>query len=244
MARAERLMALLDLLRGRSATTVGELARELAVSQRTVLRDLATLRERGMAIAGDAGPGGGVRLERERRTAVVAFSISEVVGIWLAARASRGTSQMPWSQGATAALGKLLASLPNAKSHDIDTLCRRVIVGPPASPTIRGNAGPPPPELLRAFENAFCRGRGLSFGYVDRSGAPTLRTVEPHGLLVQPPVWYILSRDVETGEPRTFRMDRISRPRIVETIAFQPNAEVVRVQVPAGSEWQPLSRVV
>ena len=237
-------MALVDLLRGRSATTVGELARELGVSDRTVLRDLATLRERGMPIAGDAGRGGGVRLERERGPAPVHFSIAEVVGIWLAARLSREASQMPWSEAATAALAKVLASLPMAKGHDIRTLCRRVIVGPPASSTIRGGAGAPPPELLRIFEEAFARGRGLTFQYVDRSGNATSRTVEPHGLLVQPPVWYILSRDVETGAPRTFRMDRISRPHIVPAIAFEPDTDVVRVQVPAGSQWRPLVTAV
>ena len=137
-------------------------------------------------------------------------------------------------------LAKLLASLPLAKARDLRTLSRRVIVGPDASFTIRGGAGAPPPELLRIFEDAFSRGHGLAFQYVDRSGAETRRTIEPHGLLVQPPVWYILSRDVEKGEPRTFRMDRISHPRIVPTIVFQPDVDVLRAQVPQGREWRPL----
>ncbi|MGH9198364.1 MAG: helix-turn-helix domain-containing protein [Acidimicrobiia bacterium] len=41
-------MELADRLRNRAETTVGELALELGVSSRTVLRDLATLRERGL----------------------------------------------------------------------------------------------------------------------------------------------------------------------------------------------------
>jgi predicted DNA-binding transcriptional regulator YafY len=240
MVRAERLMELADLLRGRDATTVNELARELAVSARTVLRDLATLRDRGMPIAGEAGPGGGVRLQRDRGSAAVHFSISEIMGIWLAARLSREGSHLPWGEAATSALAKLLGSLPLAKARDLRTLCRRVIVGPDASATIRGGAGAPPPELLRIFEDAFSRGHGLTFQYMDRAGAETRRTIEPHGLLVQPPVWYILSRDVKNGEPRTFRMDRISHPRLVQTIAFRPDAEVVRAQVPQGGEWRPL----
>jgi predicted DNA-binding transcriptional regulator YafY len=59
-------MELADLLRGRDTTTVAELAAELDVSRPTLLRDLASLRERGLPIAGDAGPGGGVRLEGDR----------------------------------------------------------------------------------------------------------------------------------------------------------------------------------
>src|SRR5688500_7979926 len=50
MPRAQRLMGLADSLRGREVTTVSELAEELGVSRRTVLRDLATLRESGMPI--------------------------------------------------------------------------------------------------------------------------------------------------------------------------------------------------
>ena len=233
-------MDLADLLRGRDAITVEELARELSVSSRTILRDLATLRDRGMSIAGEAGPGGGVRLDRNRGSAAVHFSIAEIVGIWLAARLSREASNLPWGGAATSALAKLLASLPLAKARDLRTLCRRVIVGPDASSTIRGGAGAPPPELLRIFEDAFSRGYGLAFQYVDRAGAETRRTIEPHGLLVQRPVWYILSRDVEKGEPRTFRMDRISHPRIVQTIAFQADVDVVRAQVPDGGVWRPL----
>ena len=52
------MLKLADLLRGRDATTVADLASELGVSRRTLLRDLAALRERGMPITGEAGPGG------------------------------------------------------------------------------------------------------------------------------------------------------------------------------------------
>ena len=240
MRKAERLVALANLLRGRDATTVDALARDLLVSPRTVLRDLATLREGGMSIAGEAGPGGGIRLERDRGSATVHFSVSEVVGVWLAARLAREASNLPWGEAATSALAKLLASLPLARARDLRTLCRRVIIGPAASAAIEGGAGCAPPELLRAFEDAFSSRRGLAFQYVDRAGARTRRTIEPHGLLVKPPVWYILSRDVEKGEPRAFRMDRISLPRIVPAITFEPDLAVVRAQIPPGRDWRPL----
>lgn len=233
-------MDLADVLRGRDATTVAELARDLRVSPRTVLRDLAALRDRGMPIGGQAGPGGGVRLERSHGVATVQLSLSEIVGIWLAARLSRETSTLPWGEAASSALVKLLASLPPAKARDLRMLCRRVVIGPPASYTIRTGAGVSPPELLRIFDEAFSRRRGLSFQYLDRDGEESRRTIEPHGLLVQTPIWYILSRDVEKSEPRTFRMDRISQPRIVQAVTFQPDVDVIRVQVPQRSEWRTL----
>jgi predicted DNA-binding transcriptional regulator YafY len=208
-------MELADLLRGREATTAAELAEELGVSRRTLLRDLAALRQRGLPIRGEAGPGGGVRLDRDRGLAAVHLSLPEIVAIWLGAPLSRATSGLPWGEAAGSAMVKLLSSLPASKARALRALCRRVIVGQPASATIRAGAAAAPPELLRLFEEAFSNGLGLGFHYTDREGRITQRRVEPHGLLLEPPVWYVLPRDIEKREPRTFRMDRIVRPRIL-----------------------------
>lgn len=241
MPRAERLMELVDLLRGRGTTTVEELALELGVSRRTVLRYLATLRERGMPISGESGHGGGVRLERDRGLAAVHLSLSEIVALWLGARLSQATSDLPWGAAGTSALTKLLASLPPEKARALKALCRRVIVGQPASANIRAGAGSTPEELLPLFEQAFSNGVGLGFHYVDREGKRTIRRVEPHGWLVEPPVWYVLARDVDKGEPRTFRMDRISRPRLLPELVFRPDLQVLKAQLPDLERWRPLT---
>ena len=239
MPRAERLLELADFLRRRGSTTIDEIARELAISARTAFRDVATLRARGLPILGDSGPGGGVRLDPAYR-APVHFTIAEIVGIWLTARLARETSDLPWSNAATNALSKLLTNLPAGKAGDLRQICRRVIVGPPASEKTRGGAAGAPQELLHIFEDAFSNRQTIKFDYIDKNGKCSRRTVEPHGLLVQPPVWYILSWDVEQREPRTFRMDRIARPRIWRTTTFRPDLDIVRVQIPKTDQWRPL----
>lgn len=240
MPRTDRVMDLVELLRGRDTTTVSALAGELGVSRRTVLRDLATLRARGLPITGEPGPSGGLRLEGARGVTAVHLGVAEVVSLWLAARLSRAASDLPWGEGARSGLAKLMASLPRERTRELRALCRRVIVGPPASERVRSGAGRAPPELLRLFEEAFGRGAGLGFHYADRVGQRTLRRVEPHGLLVQTPVWYLLARDADKGEPRMFRMDRISSPRLLGEIRFTPDARVIQAQLPAGPDWQPL----
>jgi predicted DNA-binding transcriptional regulator YafY len=80
---------------------------------------------------------------------------------------------------------------------------------------VRGSACSPPPELLRIFDEAFSGRFGLAFRYTDREGRRSARRIEPHGLLVEPPVWFVLARDLAIAEPRMFRMDRISRPRLL-----------------------------
>jgi len=94
---------------------------------------------------------------------------------------------------------------------------------------------------LRLFEQAFSMGLGLAFHYTDREGRSSARRIEPHGLLVQTPVWYVLARDLDKQEPRMFRMDRIARPRILKDVAFQPDMRVIQAQLPDLQMWQPLS---
>jgi predicted DNA-binding transcriptional regulator YafY len=110
----------------------------------------------------------------------------------------------------------------------------------PASAHIRAGATAPPRELLSLFEAAFSNGVGLGFVYSDREGRQSQRRVEPHGLLAEPPVWYVLGRDVDKEEPRTFRMDRISRPRILTDIVFRPDITVIQAQLPDQDRWRPL----
>ena len=37
--------------------------------------------------------------------------------------------------------------------------------------------------------------------------------VEPHGIYVEIPVWYVLAVDIDKASPRMFRMDRSANPR-------------------------------
>jgi predicted DNA-binding transcriptional regulator YafY len=61
---------------------------------------------------------------------------------------------------------------------------------------VRAGASSAPRELLTLFEQAFSAGLGLGFGYCDRDGRHSQRRIEAHGLLVEPPVWYLLARDI------------------------------------------------
>lgn len=173
--------------------------------------------------------------------AAVHLSLSEIVAHWLGARLSRAVSELPWGDAASSALAKLLGHLPRAKARTLRALCRRVIVGEPASARVREGAGSAPPQLLGIFEEAFSRGVGLGFHYTDCDGKKPVRRVEPHGLLAEPPVWYVLARDVDKAEPRMFRMDRISRPGLLPDIVFRPDVRVIQQQLPDLERWRPLT---
>lgn len=223
MARVNRVFALLDFLRAHEATSVATIAGELGVSRRTVLRDLAALRDQGWPIRTDAGPGGGVLLDRDRGLTAVHLSSDELASLWLAAQLSATASPLPWGSAARSALDKAFASLPPARARPLRQLVKRVVVGRPATPRIRDELGRAPPELVDAFERAFAQQLCLAFDYIDRRNNATHRIVEPHGLLVEPPAWYVLARDTATGAARMFRMDRIRRARVVPDRHFVPD---------------------
>jgi len=230
MPRVDRVFELLDYLRGHEASTVAAIASDLGVSRRTVLRDLATLRERGWPIRAEAGPGGGIVLERDRGLSAVHLSGDEIAALWLSVQLSASMSSVPWRAAARSALDKAFASLPAPRAKALRRLVRRVLVGRPASARIREELGTVSTDLLTAFERAFTLDACLAFEYTDRRGRKTRRTVEPHGLLIEVPAWYLLARDTETGAARMFRMDRIRHARVVEDRRFKPDFEGLRKQ--------------
>ncbi|MGH9290154.1 MAG: helix-turn-helix transcriptional regulator [Acidimicrobiales bacterium] len=83
---------------------------------------------------------------------------------------------------------------------------------------------------LGAFETAFSTTRSLAFRYRAPGGRTTRRLVEPHDLLVRPPVWYVIAWDCDRGAPRLFRADRISDPEVTDrTFVARPNELVTGV---------------
>lgn len=68
--RAGRLVSLLLFLQQQGRTTAAELARELEVSERTVLRDIEELSGAGVPVYATRGPGGGFQLLEGYKTSL------------------------------------------------------------------------------------------------------------------------------------------------------------------------------
>jgi predicted DNA-binding transcriptional regulator YafY len=228
--RHERLrLALAD----GSIASVRELAVRVGASRRTILRDIQALRDAGTAVDASSGPGGGVQLAQRARSVPVTLPDDEIAALWLATQLARRSDGLPWGRAADAAMRRLLGSVPRERARALRALCDRILVGPAASASVRASLQAIAPALLSLIERAFTTRCALAFVYHDREGHETERIVEPHGLLVQVPVWYILAFDPARDAPRVFRMDRITSPSLVTTRRFTPSMAVVDALRPA-----------
>jgi predicted DNA-binding transcriptional regulator YafY len=117
------------------------------------------------------------------------------------------------------ALAKIEQALPPARADELRACRERILIG--AAPSTPPSTGPVDPSLVGAFETAFSAARLLAFSYRTRNGRTTRRLVEPHGLLVRPPVWHVIAWDSDRHAPRLFRADRIRDPETTDR-AFVP----------------------
>lgn len=240
----ERHDQLLRLLRMRADWRADDLAQELGVSTRTILRDLDRLRDRGFEISAMSGPGGGVHLEPTSVLVTSQLAGEDVVALILSVAIAQSMPWMPFATGAESALSKIEASLPYERARQLQALMMRIMIGDPA----RGRTqreGRISPLLARLFETAFNEQRLLSFGYRDRVGNETRRVVEPHGLLVRAPMWYVIAWDTAIEQARLFRADRIRSPHVrAGTFVPRPH-DLIRdiapdarpVQAPSSDRW-------
>lgn len=109
LRRVERQQRLVELLvaRGASAAPTSELAADLAVSPRTVERDLARLRESGVPVRSRRGRGGGSWFDGAPRRRSVDLEAAEVVAL-LASMVALGPTA---TDSAASATRKLVAAL-------------------------------------------------------------------------------------------------------------------------------------
>jgi len=205
MAKAGRLLELLEALQSQPSRTGPELARRLGVDVRTVRRDVAALQGLGIPVEAERGPGGGYRLGRGFRMPPLMLTAAEAGTVALALTAGR-------HQGleVEAALGKILRVLPDRIGAQVEALeaALSFVARPP------GDAAPPEADVLLLLGEAARRGRRVQGRYATAAGEESAREVSPHGVVGHGGRWYVPGFDHGRGELRTFRADRFRALRL------------------------------
>ena len=132
--RASRLLRILLILQNRGRMTSSQLAGELEVAQRTVMRDLDALAEAGLPIVTHRGNAGGVELGFSYRSRFVGLDAaeSEALGVILGMPKS-ALAELGISAAAHLACDKLVESLPSTVRLRVQEAQRRFQFQAPAA---------------------------------------------------------------------------------------------------------------
>jgi len=212
MSRTLRLFQLMQALRqGPGPKTAAGLGEELGVSGRSIHRDIATLREMGAIIDGEAGYG--FTLIEDNALPPMGFRDTELEALVLGLREVQQIGDPDLAEAAGEALRKLQGRLPPRQSHRL----RHAVLTAhrfqrPEAPRIRVS------DLREATWDEL----EVLFEYSDAKGACTTRQVKPlslvyfdHSTILV--AWCLLRQDV-----RVFRLDRMSNLQITKQ-SFRPH---------------------
>ena len=244
-----RLLRLLALLQNRREWPGPELAGRLAVSDRTVRRDVGRLRELGYSVEGTTGIAGGYRLVSGQDLPPLLLDDDEAVAIAVGLLTAADGTVTGMAESSLRALAKLQQVLP-VRLHR-----RFAAVAGAITPVLRGGLPCVDPTTLAVIATT-CRDQELlAFEHRSREGAATSRRVEPYNLVSTHGLWYLLAYDPDRADWRTFRVDRITDPRptrwrfsprelpapdagayVSRTVAAAPYRHTARATVQAAAE--------
>jgi predicted DNA-binding transcriptional regulator YafY len=237
-----RLLRLLSLLQSRREWTGPELAKRLEVSERTIRNDVDRLRSLGYPVDANRGAVGGYRLGAGAELPPLLLDDEEVVATVVGLRAATGLAGV--EEVSLRALAKLEQVLPRRLRRRIAALGEFAMRVPDDTPPPQVDA-----EVLTTLAAACRDAERLRFDYRTDGGGESRRDVEPYRLIAWGRRWYLLAWDVERGDWRTFRADRIT-PRIPTGPRFAPRplpADDVTAYVSgrvSAAAWRYRARVV
>lgn len=207
--RLRRLELLAVQLKQEELCTVKDLALQHGVSERTITRDLLLMREQGLPIDADRGRGGGVRLDRNWGVGRMNLAYPEAVDLLISIAVSEQMNSPMFLASLGSVRRQLVASFSPEKRHKVNRLKSRILIGATASTYVQQGVAAPPKRVVQALHQAFIDQETLAITYKREDGATSERQIEPHYLLLNYPVWYVIAFDHLRNVPRTFRCDRI-----------------------------------
>lgn len=225
MRRADRLFRLLFLLADGRITTARHLADGLAVSERTVYRDIADLLASGVPIDGEAGVG--YRLRQSFKVPPLMFETDELQALMLGSRMVQGWTDPALGGAAQSALAKIRSVVPQALKGVVQGLEWLVPDFHVAPATLA-----PMADLRVAINDS----HKVSFAYVRADGAASNRTVWPLTLVYWGKTWTLGAWCELRQEFRSFRLDRMAEVLVLNDNFDGRNGALLRDFLRAVSE--------
>ncbi|MEV7416893.1 YafY family protein [Streptomyces sp. NPDC089919] len=226
-----RLLTLLSLLQTPREWPGRELAERLGVTARTIRRDIDRLRELGYPVEASKGSEGGYRLVAGAAMPPLVLDDEEAVAIAVGLRAGAGHAIEGIEEASVRALAKLEQVLPARLRHRVSTLQSATTA------LSRGDGASIDPRTLTVIAAAAAGQERLRFAYRAGDGTLSRRVAEPYRLVSTGRRWYLVAFDLDRGDWRTFRVDRVSEP-------FATGARFTGRELPMGDVLAFVSRAI
>lgn len=207
--RAARILDMLLTLQRHGRMTARALARELEVSERTILRDVGALGEAGVPIYSVRGSRGGIELMAGFETRLTGLTEAEASAVFLAGRPEIAR-RLGMARAAATARRKLREALSPALRPAADRLDDWFlhVPEPPHGSAIR------PGELAR-IASCIQRGRVVELTMADAS----LVEVCPLGIVLEAGTWHVVC-----ARPlRSVRLDNLVATRMTRRTFDRPS---------------------
>ncbi|GGO35044.1 helix-turn-helix transcriptional regulator [Deinococcus humi] len=211
-----RVLTVLELLQARESVTGAELAALLEVSPRTVQRYVARLQDLGIPVEGRRGVGGSYCLKPGFRLPPLMFTGEEALSLALGLRALHLLGLGALAPAAHAASAKLARTLPHALRETVEALSGAVQFD--SSPWVVSTDAALLSELLGAVHAA----QTVEFSYASPQSFRQTRRVDVYRALHLDGRWYAVGRCHLKGALRSFRLDRMTELRVLETTFTAP----------------------
>lgn len=203
MPKSDRLFRLLHLLRTLpQPVTAARLADEAGVSERTLYRDIDSLRAGGALI--DGAPGYGYTLTEDPALPPQMFTRLEVEALTLGLAEVAQAGDPALARAAEAALAKVVATLPERVQRQALHAVLQVY---------RWQRPPRPPDDIRLIREACWEERALDIGYADADGQRTDRRILPLSVVFLDNSQMLLAWCCLRQDYRKFMLQRIASVR-------------------------------
>lgn len=210
----ERALRLLGLLQARPVWTGPQLAARLGVTTRSIRRDVDRLRTLGYPVRATQGLGGGYQLGAGQALPPLLLDDDEAVAIAVCLSLAAGGSVVGIGESALRTLAKLDQVMPPRLRVHVEALTD-------STQTIDGYSTPVPAQDLLVIATAIRAVRRITFNYTGVRAGLADRRVEPYRMVATGRRWYLMAYDLDRGDWRSFRLDRMQD--VAETTwQFQP----------------------
>ncbi|OHD10240.1 MAG: hypothetical protein A2086_00565 [Spirochaetes bacterium GWD1_27_9] len=229
--KLDRLFAITMLIINKKRVSALELSEYFEVSIRTIYRDIDSINMAGIPIVSYQGKNGGFEIIENFKFDKQLLTPKEITSI---ITALKGVGKTLGDDKINATMQKLQTLLPQQDADNYNNKKDLII---DFSPYINNKQK----QILNILREAIEKKLLINLGYMDANGELTNRFIEPMTLILKGNVWYFYGFCKNRDDFRMFRLSRIKKIELTNTVFKRK--EINEEDVNFEAYWQRLKSV-